>query len=87
MNANHTCVWLSYIKSIVINWLQDGEPRVRVEIHPLDVTYKHGNIEESINALTDQSISPAEISPVQNFLGGKNCLHGASTWSCGSLYC
>lgn len=61
------------------NRLQDGEPRVRVEIHPLDVTDKHGNIDESINAIADQSISPAEASPVQNFLSGKNCLHGAST--------
>ncbi|XP_014479624.1 PREDICTED: endoplasmic reticulum lectin 1 isoform X1 [Dinoponera quadriceps] len=59
---------------------QDGEPRVRVEIHPLDVTDKHGNIDESINALTDQSISPAEVSPIQNFLSGKNCLHGGNSW-------
>lgn len=54
---------------------QDGESRVRVEIHPLDVTDKHGNIDESIN-VGDQSVSPAEISPVQNFLSGRNCLHG-----------
>ncbi|XP_032665515.1 endoplasmic reticulum lectin 1 isoform X2 [Odontomachus brunneus] len=59
---------------------RDGEPRVRVEIRPLDVTDKHGNIDESINALTDQSISPAEVSPVQNFLSGKNCLHGGNGW-------
>ncbi|KYN00008.1 Endoplasmic reticulum lectin 1 [Cyphomyrmex costatus] len=43
---------------------QDGESRVRVEIHPLDVTDKHENIDESINAMqTDQNISPTEISP------------------------
>ncbi|TGZ47006.1 Endoplasmic reticulum lectin 1 [Temnothorax longispinosus] len=40
---------------------QDGEPRVRVEIHPLDVPDKHGSIDESINAIqTDQNVSPAE---------------------------
>lgn len=55
---------------------------MRVEIHPLDVPDKHGNIDESINALqSDQNVSPAEVSPVQNFLSGKNCLHGASIYS------
>ncbi|XP_050464514.1 endoplasmic reticulum lectin 1 isoform X1 [Cataglyphis hispanica] len=59
---------------------QDGEPRVRVEIHPLDVTDKHGNVDESIVAITDQNISPAEVSPVHSFLNGKNCLHGGNGW-------
>ncbi|XP_071581156.1 endoplasmic reticulum lectin 1 isoform X1 [Temnothorax nylanderi] len=60
---------------------QDGEPRVRVEIHPLDVPDKHGSIDESINAIqTDQNVSPAEVSPVQNFLSGKNCLNGGNGW-------
>ncbi|XP_034173675.1 endoplasmic reticulum lectin 1 isoform X1 [Osmia lignaria lignaria] len=58
---------------------QDGEARVRVEIHPVDVIDKH-NIEDSINSLADQSISPAEVSPVKNFLSGKNCLHGGNGW-------
>lgn len=57
---------------------QDGEARVRVEIHPVGVIDKHNNIEDSINSLADQSISPAEVSPVKNFLSGKNCLHGVS---------
>lgn len=70
-----------------MNSLQDGEPRVRVEIHPLDVPDKHGNIDESISAMqTDQNVSPAEVSPVQNFLSGKNCLHGASIHSYHSFY-
>ncbi|XP_071636643.1 endoplasmic reticulum lectin 1 isoform X2 [Temnothorax longispinosus] len=60
---------------------RDGEPRVRVEIHPLDVPDKHGSIDESINAIqTDQNVSPAEVSPVQNFLSGKNCLNGGNGW-------
>ncbi|XP_011699260.1 PREDICTED: endoplasmic reticulum lectin 1 isoform X2 [Wasmannia auropunctata] len=60
---------------------RDGEPRVRVEIHPLDVAEKHGNIDDSVSAIpTDQNISPAEVSPVQNFLSGKNCLHGGNGW-------
>ncbi|XP_024220861.1 endoplasmic reticulum lectin 1 isoform X2 [Bombus impatiens] len=58
----------------------DGEARVRVEIHPVGVTDKHNNIEESINSLADQGISPAEASPVKNFLSGKNCLHGGNGW-------
>ena len=36
---------------------QDGEARVRVEIHPVGVTDKHNNIEDSINSLADQGIS------------------------------
>ncbi|XP_011866295.1 PREDICTED: endoplasmic reticulum lectin 1 isoform X2 [Vollenhovia emeryi] len=60
---------------------RDGDQRVRVEIHPLDIPDKHSNIDESINALqTDQNVSPAEVSPVQNFLSGKNCLHGGNGW-------
>ncbi|XP_029178279.1 endoplasmic reticulum lectin 1 isoform X1 [Nylanderia fulva] len=59
---------------------QDGEPRVRVEIHPLDVMDKQGNGDESISAMSDQNISPAEVSPVQSFLSGKNCLHGGNGW-------
>lgn len=58
---------------------QDGEPRVRVEIHPLDVMADK-QVDESINAITDQNISPAEVSPVQSFLSGKNCLHGGNGW-------
>ncbi|XP_076239624.1 endoplasmic reticulum lectin 1 isoform X2 [Calliopsis andreniformis] len=58
----------------------DSETRVRVEIHPVDVIDKHSSIEDSINALAVQGISPAEVSPVKNFLSGKNCLHGGNGW-------
>lgn len=58
---------------------QDGEVRLRV-LHPVGVIDKHNNIEESINSLADQGISPAEASPVKNFLSGKNCLHGGNGW-------
>ncbi|XP_011268782.1 endoplasmic reticulum lectin 1 isoform X1 [Camponotus floridanus] len=59
---------------------QDSEPRVRVEIHPMDTVDKQINADESINAITDQNVSPAEVSPVQSFLNGKNCLHGGNGW-------
>ncbi|XP_043261848.1 endoplasmic reticulum lectin 1 [Colletes gigas] len=59
---------------------QDGEARIRVEIHPVDVIDKHNNIDDAINSLADQGISPAEVSPVKNFLSGKNCLHGGNGW-------
>ncbi|XP_033336936.1 endoplasmic reticulum lectin 1 isoform X1 [Megalopta genalis] len=52
---------------------------VRVEIHQVDMIDKH-NAEDSINSITDQGISPAEASPVKNFLSGKNCLHGGNGW-------
>lgn len=61
-----------------LHLFQDGEARVRVEIHPVGVIDKHSNIEDSINSLTNQGISPAEVSPVKNFLSGKNCLHGVN---------
>ncbi|XP_011343381.1 endoplasmic reticulum lectin 1 isoform X3 [Ooceraea biroi] len=63
-----------------VNLQKDGEARVRVEIHPLDVSDKHGNIDESVNVITDQTVSPAEVNPIQNFLSGKNCLHGGNGW-------
>ncbi|XP_066590654.1 endoplasmic reticulum lectin 1 isoform X2 [Prorops nasuta] len=58
----------------------EGESRVTVEIHPVDIMDKHHNIEDPLNTLTDKSVSPAEVSPVQNLLSGKNCLHGGNGW-------
>lgn len=59
---------------------QDGEARVRIEIHPVDVIDKQHNVDDSVNELTDQGMSPAEMSPIQTFLSGKNCLHGGNGW-------
>ncbi|XP_031845560.1 endoplasmic reticulum lectin 1 isoform X2 [Nomia melanderi] len=58
----------------------DGKTRVRVEIHPVDVMDKNSNADDSISSITGQGISPAEVSPVKNFLSGKNCLHGGNGW-------
>lgn len=58
----------------------DGNARVRVEIRPVDVPDKHNNGEDSVNSLTDQNINPTKINSVQNFLSGKNCLHGGNGW-------
>ncbi|XP_020296606.1 endoplasmic reticulum lectin 1 [Pseudomyrmex gracilis] len=59
----------------------DGEQTIKVEVRPLaDITDKHDNIDELDNTITDQSISPAEVSPVQSFLNGKYCLHGGTGW-------
>ncbi|XP_029170137.1 endoplasmic reticulum lectin 1-like [Nylanderia fulva] len=71
---------LESIKTRHQQQVRDSEPRVRVEIHPLDVMDKQGNGDESIGAMSDQNISPAEVSPVQSFLSGKNCLHGGNGW-------
>lgn len=59
---------------------QDGEARVRFEIHPVDVIDKQQGVDEAINSITDQGMSPAEMIPVQTFLSGKNCLHGGNGW-------
>ncbi|KOC69075.1 Endoplasmic reticulum lectin 1 [Habropoda laboriosa] len=58
---------------------QDGEGHFRVEIHRVGVD-KQNNIEDSINSLADQGISPAEVSPVKTFLSGKSCLRGGNGW-------
>jgi len=58
---------------------QDGDARVRVEIHPIDVLDKH-NLDESASSLLDQGLGPSELSPVQSFLSGKNCLNGGNGW-------
>lgn len=54
--------------------LQDGEGRVRVEIHPVDVLDKH--VDDSGSSLLEQG--PSDTTPVLSFLSGKNCLHGVS---------
>ncbi|XP_035732808.1 endoplasmic reticulum lectin 1-like isoform X1 [Vespa mandarinia] len=59
---------------------QDGDARVRVEIRPVDVVDKQNGEDDSVNSLIDQNITPAEINSVQNFLSGKNCLHGGNGW-------
>lgn len=56
----------------------DGETRVRVEIHPVDAIDKSNN--EPLSSLTDHGVSPADVSPVQSFLRGKNCLNGGNGW-------
>lgn len=58
----------------------DGDARVRVEIRPVDVVDKHNSGEDSAVSLTDQNANAAEISSIQNFLSGKNCLHGGNGW-------
>lgn len=73
-DVHYVCILIEDLIDLYL--FQDGEARVRVEIHPVGVTDKHNNIEDSINSLADQGISPAEASPVKNFLSGKNCLHG-----------
>lgn len=55
-------------------FFQDGESRVLLKIRPLDV------LEKTIDEAIADGISPAEISPVQSFLSGKNCLNGGNGW-------
>lgn len=61
--------------------MQDGDARVRVEIRPVDVADKQNGEEDSVNSLVDQNITPAELNSLQNFLSGKNCLHGVSIYA------
>ncbi|XP_022904444.1 endoplasmic reticulum lectin 1 [Onthophagus taurus] len=48
----------------------DVEP-IRVEIYPLDLKDKEETVKET---------TPIDTSPVENFLSGKNCLHGGTGW-------
>ncbi|XP_033224495.1 endoplasmic reticulum lectin 1 isoform X2 [Belonocnema kinseyi] len=59
---------------------QDGEARVRVEIHPVDVLDKNFNIADSVSNLVDQGVSLAKVNPVESFLSGRNCLNGGNGW-------
>lgn len=59
---------------------QDGEARVRVEIHPVEDMEKHYNIDGTLNSLLDQGINLSKGSPVQSFLSGRNCLNGGNGW-------
>ncbi|XP_015591641.1 endoplasmic reticulum lectin 1 isoform X2 [Cephus cinctus] len=66
----------------------DGETRVRVEIHPVDVIERNGNVEIDTETSTSpveeygssRDTSPHDIGPVQSFLSGKNCLNGGNGW-------
>ncbi|XP_049763771.1 endoplasmic reticulum lectin 1 isoform X1 [Schistocerca cancellata] len=57
---------------------QDGETRVRVEIHPMDMS-----IDELEAPASPQPPEPQvsrDTSPVMNFLAGKDCLTGGTGW-------
>jgi hypothetical protein len=60
---------------------QDGEARVRVEIHPVEVTAVDnddmGLAPPADSAGTDNMPVP-DMTPVLGFLSGKNCLNGVS---------
>ena len=58
--------------------MKDGEARVRVEIHPVEVTAVE-NDDMGLAPPPDSSgkvVPPADMSPVTSFLSGKNCLNG-----------
>ncbi|XP_014229640.1 endoplasmic reticulum lectin 1 [Trichogramma pretiosum] len=59
---------------------QDGQPQVRVEIHPLDTASKHYNLDTSLNPLLEQGNIIAKSGTIENFLSGKNCLNGGNGW-------
>ncbi|XP_012271255.1 endoplasmic reticulum lectin 1 isoform X2 [Orussus abietinus] len=58
----------------------DGETRVRVKIHPVDGIDNSNSIDKSLSPIGEQGTSPVDITPVQNFLSGKNCLYGGNGW-------
>ncbi|KAH0567142.1 endoplasmic reticulum lectin 1 isoform X1 [Cotesia glomerata] len=57
---------------------QDGEPQLRIELHPADAIEKNG--EEYLHSLMDVSSVSTDTNPVQSFLSGKQCLHGGDGW-------
>ncbi|XP_046739342.1 endoplasmic reticulum lectin 1 isoform X2 [Diprion similis] len=56
---------------------QDGETRFRVEVRPVEET---NNVEETVSSAVDQGVSPIDVSPIQSFLSGVNCLNGGNGW-------
>lgn len=57
---------------------QDGEPRVRIELRPADGMEKKAD--EYFSSILDPNSAKLDISPHQNFLKGKQCLHGGDGW-------
>ncbi|XP_046739343.1 endoplasmic reticulum lectin 1 isoform X3 [Diprion similis] len=55
----------------------DGETRFRVEVRPVEET---NNVEETVSSAVDQGVSPIDVSPIQSFLSGVNCLNGGNGW-------
>lgn len=56
--------------------LQDGEPRLHVQIHPLDaLTELHLPSQETI-APTKPKLADVSSADINNFLSGENCLQG-----------
>ena len=76
LNVHLRIHFIKFIKLNNLCFFQDGEARVRVEIHPVDALDKRFNIDESASNLVDQGVNLAKLSPVQSFLSGKNCLTG-----------
>jgi hypothetical protein len=61
--------------------LQDGETRVRVEIHPVEVTAADNDdmgLAPPADPVETENIPISDMSPVLSFLSGRNCLYGVS---------
>jgi hypothetical protein len=61
--------------------LQDGEARVRVEIHPVEVTTVDSDdmgLAPPSDPVGTESKPLQDMAPVLSFLSGKNCLDGVS---------
>jgi len=62
---------------------QDGEARVRVEIHPIEIMgVDSDNMGPAAPAdpAGTASVPVSDLSPVLSFLSGKNCLNGGTGW-------
>lgn len=62
---------------------QDGEARVHIEIHPVEVTTVDSDdmgLASPSDRVGTESTPVPDIAPVLSFLSGKNCLDGGSGW-------
>ncbi|XP_021916263.1 endoplasmic reticulum lectin 1 isoform X2 [Zootermopsis nevadensis] len=60
-----------------------AETRVRVEIHPVEVTAVENDdlrLAPPVDAAESESVPISDMSPVLSFLSGKNCLTGGTGW-------
>ncbi|PNF24823.1 Endoplasmic reticulum lectin 1 [Cryptotermes secundus] len=63
--------------------ISDGEARVRVEIHPVEVTTVDNDdmgLASPSDPVRAESMPVPDTAPVLSFLSGKNCLDGGSGW-------
>ncbi|XP_058792068.1 endoplasmic reticulum lectin 1 isoform X2 [Phymastichus coffea] len=60
--------------------VMDGQPQLRVEVHPIDSNGKQFTLDDVLNPSTEEGNELAKSNSIRNFLSGQNCLNGGNGW-------